>query len=346
MAHDVFISHSTKDKLTADAVCAVLESNGIRCWVAPRDIVPGKNWGESIIDAIKGARVMVLILSGHANESVPIKNEVERAVSKGVTVIPMRIEDVVPSSALEFFISSSHWLDAFVPPLESHLKYLTQVIRQILGRPLTEVPAKPAPEPLVPEKAQTEPVRKTDAAAKIEKEKSETRETKAAIPETILPKPPHVVPQTKIRKLVLVLGPFGRILSTIVVVLAAIVAGTSYQDYATRRNTTIVGEWTGLSPDKTKMDIQFSADNNVVWNVEPDSINVKATYSVTKITGDLLAVDIDFSDNTLLGIAKIADNKMSVNFRESKKGLDDAGNPALRPTSFDENTIVLDRSHF
>jgi hypothetical protein len=46
MARDVFISYSSKDKPTADAVCATLEANGIRCWIAPRDVVPGSDWGE------------------------------------------------------------------------------------------------------------------------------------------------------------------------------------------------------------------------------------------------------------------------------------------------------------
>ena len=44
MAHDVFISHSSKDKQTADAICHYLEQNGIRCWIAPRDILPGEDW--------------------------------------------------------------------------------------------------------------------------------------------------------------------------------------------------------------------------------------------------------------------------------------------------------------
>jgi hypothetical protein len=59
MAHDVFLSYSSKDKPVADATCAVLEGRGIRCWMAPRDITPGADWGESIIDAIQGARAMV-----------------------------------------------------------------------------------------------------------------------------------------------------------------------------------------------------------------------------------------------------------------------------------------------
>src|SRR5713101_8280389 len=48
MAHDVFISYSSKDKPVADAVCAGLEGRGIRCWAAPRDILPGSDWGAAI----------------------------------------------------------------------------------------------------------------------------------------------------------------------------------------------------------------------------------------------------------------------------------------------------------
>ena len=69
MAHDVFVSHSVKDKLVADAIVARLEADSVRCWVAPRDVVPGADWGESIVDAIESSRIMILIFSRNANES-------------------------------------------------------------------------------------------------------------------------------------------------------------------------------------------------------------------------------------------------------------------------------------
>jgi TIR domain len=47
MAHDVFISYSSKDKTIADAVLAKLEERGLRCWIASRDIIPGSNWGHA-----------------------------------------------------------------------------------------------------------------------------------------------------------------------------------------------------------------------------------------------------------------------------------------------------------
>ena len=169
MAHDVFVSHSSKDKPTADAVVAMLESKGVRCWVAPRDITPGMDWGEAIVQAVKGARVMVLIFSASANDSPQIKREVERAVNKGIPVIPLRIEDVAPTASLEYFISTPHWLDAFTPPLERHLQYLAQIIQQILGAagastvPLADakIAASAQMQPGTTERSQGEPVPNT-----------------------------------------------------------------------------------------------------------------------------------------------------------------------------------------
>jgi len=142
MAHDVFISYSSKDKQVADAICNKLESERIRCWIAPRDILPGKDWGEAIIDAIESSKVMLLVFSSHANQSVQIKREVERAVNKGVPVVPLRIEDIKPTKSLEYFISTQHWLDAISPPLEKHLDYLVGTVRILLDRDTTNLVLK------------------------------------------------------------------------------------------------------------------------------------------------------------------------------------------------------------
>jgi hypothetical protein len=132
MSHDVFISYSSLDKAIADATCAALEAAGIRCWIAPRDITPGKEWGAAIIDAINECRVMVLVFSAHANDSPQIRREVERAVHKGVAIIPLRIENIMPTQSLEYFIGTVHWLDALTPPLEGHLRRLTESVKAIL----------------------------------------------------------------------------------------------------------------------------------------------------------------------------------------------------------------------
>lgn len=152
MGHDVFISYSHKDKRVADAACALLERRGNRCWIAPRD-VGGGEWAKAIVDAIRGARVFVLIFSANANRSPQVNREVERAVNNGLPVIPFRIEDVTPSDSLEYFISNQHWLDALNPPMERHLDYLGDVVGRVLGgadkgpaaQRHPEVPPPPAP---------------------------------------------------------------------------------------------------------------------------------------------------------------------------------------------------------
>ncbi len=132
MAHDAFVSYASENKTLADAVCSRLESKGIRCWIAPRDIAPGADWGAAIVEGIRAAQVLVLIFSQPANQSIQVKREVERAVSLGLAIIPFRIEDITPSSSLEYFISSAHWLDALTPPVELHIDRLAEAIQGLL----------------------------------------------------------------------------------------------------------------------------------------------------------------------------------------------------------------------
>ena len=129
---DVFISYSHVDKATADATCATLEQAGIRCWIAPRDIMPGDEWGAAIVKAIDQCRAMVLIFSASANNSKQIRREVERAIHAGATIIPVRIENVAPTEAMAYFMSTVHWLDALTAPLDDHLQRLAVSIKALL----------------------------------------------------------------------------------------------------------------------------------------------------------------------------------------------------------------------
>jgi hypothetical protein len=89
-------------------------------------------YGAAIIDAIERCRVMVLIFSSSANESRQIHREIERVVSKGIPIVPVRIEDVNPTKSMEYFLGAIHWLDALTPPLEGHLQKLTDTVKAIL----------------------------------------------------------------------------------------------------------------------------------------------------------------------------------------------------------------------
>ena len=154
MPHDVFISHSSQDRAIGEAACAALEKAGHRCWIAPRDIMPGEDYGEAIVDAIRASRIFLLIVSAASVASQQVRRETERAANAGAAIIPFRIENVLPSKSLEFFISSAHWLDALTRPIEPHLDYLVRVVDRLLAEadgeqvssiPVRAMPAAPPP---------------------------------------------------------------------------------------------------------------------------------------------------------------------------------------------------------
>jgi hypothetical protein len=135
MAHDVFISHSTNNRPVANAVCAALESIGIRCWIAPRDVMPGRSYSGEITRAIQQSRAFVLIFSEHSNNSEQVLREVQLAANSRLHIVQFRIDPVAPSDDLEYYLSGPHWLDAVTPPLEGHLEQLKNSMTALLALP-------------------------------------------------------------------------------------------------------------------------------------------------------------------------------------------------------------------
>jgi TolB-like protein/Tfp pilus assembly protein PilF len=133
MTPQVFISHSSKDKDVADAICHRLESADIPCWMAPRNIEFGSDWTEAIMRGITACRVFVLVFSENANVSGHVRREVAKAFSLGLQVIPFRIQEVLPQTGLSYFLETVHWLDAVTTPLEKHLNSLTERVQKLLA---------------------------------------------------------------------------------------------------------------------------------------------------------------------------------------------------------------------
>ena len=147
---NVFISYSQPDHEAAHELVERVEARGIQCWIAPRNVDPGEDFAAAIVRAIAAARVMVLVFSASANSSPHVRREVERAVSRGVRVLPFRVADIVPSAALEYFLAGQQWLDAFPPPMEQHYARLCACLGAIQSMPPNPVPLlKPDTEPVI-----------------------------------------------------------------------------------------------------------------------------------------------------------------------------------------------------
>ncbi len=108
---DVFVSYASADAAVANSIVADLEKQGVRCWMAPRDVRPGMEYAEAIVRAIKEAKALVLVLSANAMASAHVGREVERAASKRKQIVAFRIDATPLSEALEYFLSNSQWID-------------------------------------------------------------------------------------------------------------------------------------------------------------------------------------------------------------------------------------------
>ena len=108
-----FISYATADRDEASKICKAIERRGTPCWISVRDVAPGANYQEAIVHSIRSARALILIFSAAANKSDEIKKELSLASRYRVPVMALRIEDVEPSDAFAYELSTRQWIDAF-----------------------------------------------------------------------------------------------------------------------------------------------------------------------------------------------------------------------------------------
>jgi class 3 adenylate cyclase/tetratricopeptide (TPR) repeat protein len=165
--HRVFISYATEDADKARVLCRILEAEeGIRCWMAPRDVEAGTDYAAAILDAIKGAEMVVLLFSSFANTSPYILREIERAIAYERPVVSVRLDDTTPSASLEYYLNTLQWLD--VPRgIESKRREIVGAVRRQLegtGTPAGVEVAATAPRDAPKTQSQT-------AAASLEGER-------------------------------------------------------------------------------------------------------------------------------------------------------------------------------
>ncbi len=134
MNMDIFISYSREaDNNIADKICEFLESNNVKCWIAPRDVVPGQ-YARSIRDAIVESDLLFLVFSNKVNFSNHVRRELDLATNYGKTIIPFKIEEVKPGPDIEYYLASMHSYEEISISLEKRLSKLLTDINNILNK--------------------------------------------------------------------------------------------------------------------------------------------------------------------------------------------------------------------
>ena len=133
MNHDVFISYSSQDMEAAQAICHVLEQNEIRCWMAPRNIPPGSDYGDVIDEAIKACKAVVVLFSETAATSQWVKGELNIAFEEQKTIIPFRLDKTPLKGQNRVMLNKTHWIDAY-PDYKTKFNDLVTAVAQAIGK--------------------------------------------------------------------------------------------------------------------------------------------------------------------------------------------------------------------
>ena len=107
---DVFISYSSKNVVVANSVCDYLESNGMKCWIAPRNVTGGKLYGEEIVDGINESQVFLLLYSEYSNLSKHVLSELDTAFNAGKVIVPFKLDDSKMSNAMSYYLTATHMI--------------------------------------------------------------------------------------------------------------------------------------------------------------------------------------------------------------------------------------------
>jgi N-acetylneuraminic acid mutarotase len=112
LGHQVFVSHAKEDQEAASRVRALLEAEGMDCWLASRDAAARKDKAAASLQAIRDSSLVLLIFSASTNASSGVLRDIERAIAYERPVLSLHLDDAVPNASLEYYLNLWQWLDA------------------------------------------------------------------------------------------------------------------------------------------------------------------------------------------------------------------------------------------
>ncbi len=96
----------------AAELCHIIENNGHKCFIAPRDIRTGFQYAEEIANGVDNSDAVLLVLTEAANNSPHVLREVERAVTRAIPILVYKVEEVQLSKSMEYFLMTHQWMMA------------------------------------------------------------------------------------------------------------------------------------------------------------------------------------------------------------------------------------------
>ena len=127
-----FISYSSKNQASADAMRNLLQKKYIEIWMAPYDIPAGSEYAEVLYDALSNCSCLVLLLTDNAQNSPWVKKEVNIAISEGKTIIPVKLEDVELNRSMKLYLQDQQIVPVHI--LDEESEEIQKVLKSVIAQ--------------------------------------------------------------------------------------------------------------------------------------------------------------------------------------------------------------------
>ncbi len=153
---DVFLSYSREDKARVLVLAGKLRAAGVNIWIDEGGIDGAALWGESIVRALEGAKVLLLMVSPSAVSSHNVAKEVMLTSERKGNILPVHLEPTTIPLSLKYPLAGIQHIEFYHGDPDDNLK---AILRSLDGLGVTIAP-QPA---VVTSAAETRPAAPTGA---------------------------------------------------------------------------------------------------------------------------------------------------------------------------------------
>lgn len=114
----IFMSYSRSDAHQASEWVEHLEGSGYRVWVDRSGIRGGKQWRRMIVEAIREAKAVVLLLSPNSARSDNVRREIDVACEAGKIIIPVEIRATQIPAELTYQLAGTQIIQVWNNPYD------------------------------------------------------------------------------------------------------------------------------------------------------------------------------------------------------------------------------------
>jgi hypothetical protein len=127
---DVFISYSREDKDRVLELADKLRAAGVAIWIDQGGIDGATMWGEEIVNALEGAKVLLLAITASAARSHNVAKEVVLVSERKGHILPVHLEQTTIPAALRYPLAGIQAIEYYSGDPDEQLKTILRALER------------------------------------------------------------------------------------------------------------------------------------------------------------------------------------------------------------------------